>query len=322
MTLSRRAFLASAAAFAAAAPAARAGALRVTGGPAFGSYWRLALAPGADAPAARAAVARVVAGIDAAMSPYRGSSDLGRFNRRVTTDLVPVTPQTAALIRQALALWHETQGAFDPTLGPLTARWGFGPITGGPGGPELLSVEGDALRKARADLTLDLCGIAKGHALDRAVAALDAAGAGDYLLEMGGEVFARGRHPEGRPWQVGVEGGGGALVAVAALEGIVAATSGDAAQGYVVGGRRYGHIIDPATGRPAPPTLASVTVFDPSGARADALATALCAMGRDRAEAFAAAAGIDALLIAREVRGPRLIATGAAAARLLPGSAP
>lgn len=315
MRLTRRTFLA--ATLASTALTARAGATQSIGGPAFGSYWRLTLPGVADTEPVRATVAAVVAEVDRLMSPYRADSDLTRFNTRATTDLVPIAHETARVTRDALALAAETEGAFDPTLGPIVARYGFGPIAGGPGGATLLALEGEALRKARPDLTLDLCGIAKGHALDRAVAALDALGYGRFLIELGGEVFARGAHPEGRPWQVGIEGAEGGLARLATLFDTAAATSGDTQQGYALGQRRYGHVIDPRTGAPASGDLASVTVFHPSAARADALATALFAMGRERAQAFAEANNLDALFLAREGTRLHAIATRSAERRLL-----
>ena len=315
MRLTRRTFLA--ATLASAALPARAAGTQSLGGPAFGSYWRVTLPETADPAPVGTAIAAVVAEVDRLMSPYRPESDLTRFNRRASTDSVPLAPETARVTRAALALAAETEGAFDPTVGPIVARYGFGPISGGPGGAALLALEGDGLRKARADLTLDLCGIAKGHALDRVVAALDALGHEGFLVELGGEVFARGAHPEGRPWQVGVEGAEAGLVRLATLADTAAATSGDTVQGYALGRRRYGHIIDPKTGAPASESLASVTVFHPSAARADALATALFAMGRERAHAFAETRGLDTLLLAREGTRLHAITTGDAGRRLL-----
>ncbi len=283
--MNRRAFLASAAALA--AFPARAGTAS-TGGPAFGSYWRLTLPQAAPVPTAR--ISRIIAEIDAAMSPYR-ASDLTRFNRARTTDLLPLPPETLDVARTALAIATETGGAFDPTVGPLVGRLGFGPIRGAEGRWTGLSAERDGLRKEAPGLTLDLCGIAKGHALDRIATLLDEAGE-PFLLDLGGEVSGRGRHPDGRTWRVLIDGTG----LVARIEDIAVATSGDAVQGYRLGSRSYGHIVDPARGAAAT-GLASVSVFHRSGRRADALATALVAMGRERAAEFAGRTGIEAVLV-------------------------
>jgi thiamine biosynthesis lipoprotein len=170
--------------------------------------------------------------------------------------------------------------------------------------------------KARGALSLDLCGIAKGHALDRMVAACRARGMDDVLVELGGEVVARGRHPSGRAWRVGIErpSPAGGFQHAVALDGAALATSGSAVNGYAYRGRRYSHIIDPATGRPADTRLAGVTVAAPAAMTADALATALYAMGPERGPAFAQESGIEALFIMDDAAE---IATGGFDARIL-----
>lgn len=315
MPLNRRLFLASA--LSCAALPVRAGGTVALGGRAFGSYWRIVLPEGAEAAGAAEVVRGVVARVDAALSPYRAGSELSRVNA-ASAGRIEVSPLTAGLTRSALALAAETGGAFDPTVGPLVARYGFGPIRAGEAGLwRSLSVTGGMVDKAEGAATLDLCGIAKGHALDLIVAGLEALGVRDVLVELGGEVAARGRHPDGRGWQVAVEGAGGAVQAVAALDDVAVATSGDAVQGYGLGGHRYGHVIDPATERPADGGLASVTVFDASAARADALATALFAMGRARAETFAHDHDLAAVLVGRD---GGLTATPGARRRLIAGA--
>ena len=188
------------------------------------------------------------------------------------------------VIREALRVAALTGNAFNPTLGPLVGRYGFGPLTAGfPGFPDEIALAAGALRKARAGLTLDLNGIAKGHALDRLADACSANGINDFLLELGGEVCARGRHPAGRSWQVAIErpGTAGAFQRAVALDGKLA-TSGNGSNGFAQAGRGYSHIMDPATNRPADLAPASVTVAAPAAMTADALATALFAMGSAR----------------------------------------
>jgi thiamine biosynthesis lipoprotein len=98
-----------------------------------------------------------------------------------------------------------TEGAFDPTIGPLVNRFGFGPIHGERAHPADLSVSANGLRKRVPGLTLDLCGIAKGYALDRIIEALPAVGVDSVMFELGGEIRTLGRHPDGRAWQIGIE---------------------------------------------------------------------------------------------------------------------
>lgn len=107
--------------------------------------------------------------------------------------------------RAALDLARASGGVFDPTVGPLVGRFGFGPILTGEPGWALLEADGDSIAKPEGGLTLDLCGIAKGRALDRMVSLLADRGAGDLLIDLGGELASLGQHPDGRPWTIGVE---------------------------------------------------------------------------------------------------------------------
>ena len=153
------------------------------------------------------------------------------------------------------------------------------------------------MRKDIPDLTIDLCGVAKGHALDLAATALSEMGIGEFLLELGGEVFANGMHPSGRPWQIGVERPFANPMTIARVirpSGMALATSGVATQGYSVGQRFYSHLIDPSSGEPVDNEIASVSVLMPTGAAADAYATALMAMGPEAGINFARAESIAA----------------------------
>lgn len=305
MPLTRRHFLALAAA--AVARPAHATGIQTLGGDAFGSYWRGMFSddlPGADV---AGMISRIVTDVDGQMSPYLPGSELSVFNR---AGQAPLSGAVADTTRAALQIAMETGGAFDPTVGPLVARYGFGPIRGDArAGWQALTLTGNLLTREAEGVTLDLCGIAKGHALDRMADALTAAGASDFVLELGGEVIARGQHPEGRPWQVGIEDGAGGLAGVAQPQGMAVATSGLWDQSYRLGGGRYGHIIDPVTGAPAGETLASVSVFHDQAMIADGLATALFVMGADRALAHARETGLAAVLVAQ---GGAVTVTGAA----------
>lgn len=262
--------------------AARAAAVRVHTGPAFGSAWRLVLPDTEEAAAARARLEAVVARVDALMSPYREDSELARFN---ATGSAHISPPTGLVARASLELARDSGGAFDPTAAPLGRRFGFGPPAISPARPAGrhgdISVAGDVLATACEGLSLDLCGIAKGHALDEIVRALDGL---DFLVELGGEVAARGSHPSGRPWYVGIERPGtSVLQRIVEADGRALATSGDGAQGYTVGGRRYAHVLDPRTRTPVNNGVASVSVLAATGLIADGLATAAMVLGPEAA---------------------------------------
>lgn len=324
MILTRRGFLAgSGAAFAATTLRAATPDLLQIEGPAFGASWRVRVAMGADAKAIARAIMRVIKTIDAAMSPFRAGSEISVFNRTKTTDWLPLSPVTLTTIAEAHRIAAQTQGAFDPTLGGLTGRYGFGPINGTPEGAfQGLVLGSDCARKAHVRQTLDLCGIAKGHALDQCTEALRSSGLEAFFIELGGEVAASGLKPDASPWRAAIERplpGPSAPHCLVALRGEALATSGDLTNSYVLAGRRYSHIIDPRHMAPADSALASVSVFAPQAITADALATALFAMGPERGPAFAEQAGIDALFLSRDGTGLREVMKGRFADRIVLG---
>lgn len=267
------------------------------GGPAFGSSWRATLAA-SDAQETARMIGRVLAGVDDCFSPYRPHSALSLFNTAQETGWQVSDAALVEVAKDALEIAGLTDGFFDPTVGPMVGRYGFGPITGRAGRFSEIEVDGGKMRKSAPDLTLDLCGIAKGHALDRVIRALAAEGVESAIIDVGGEVRSLGLHPDGRPWSVAIadpERPGAARRILAPGE-LAVATSGHAANGV----RRRpstSHIIDPLSRRPADQGLLSVTVLDRSAARADALATALCAAGREAGPDLARRLNISALFL-------------------------
>jgi thiamine biosynthesis lipoprotein len=159
-----------------------------------------------------------------------------------------------------------------------------------------------ALRKAAAGVSLDLDGIAPGWAVDRVAERLEGRGIRDYLVEIGGEVRARGESPERRRWRVAVEkplAGERVAQTVIELDNVGVSTSGDYRDFREVDGRRISHTIDPRTGMPVMHGLASVTVVHASVADADAWATALMVAGPEQGMAIARRHGLPVLFIRR-----------------------
>ena len=281
-------------------------------GHAFGTTWRIVGSAGAGLERLRPGLDALFDGIDAEMSPWRPDSAISRFNASVDggnagADLIRVT-------RAALQLAAESEGAFDPTVGPLVARWGFGPIERG-GAPNWrgLRVGTGSIEKFRGNLTLDLCGIAKGRALDQATELARAQGFDDFLFDLGGELCAVGRHPSGRDWQVAVEHPMADQPAPTILHlpvGMAVATSGVGAQSYTLGHRVWGHIMDPATASPVQGRLRSVTVLATDAMTADGWATALFAAGDDNGPALAQARDLSALFLFDEETKLRPVETG------------
>lgn len=293
---------------------AEAKSVQVITGEAFGSTWRAVLPPHAESGMARAVIRSTVQLIDTTMSPFRSGSEIGRFNETGSTDWIPVSAHTAMVASEALSIARRMNGAFDPTVGGLVGRYGFGPIKKRTTENYLgVSVTSTALRKSSSDLTLDLCGIAKGYAVDLISAGLSALGLTDFFLEIGGEVRGKGHHPSGRKWLVGIERpmpGDRLLHCVVGIGSLALATSGDLINSYVAGGRRYGHIINPSHGLPADTGLASVSVLARSAMEADAMATGLFALGSEAGPDRATALELNTLFLVRDGAGFREIMTG------------
>jgi thiamine biosynthesis lipoprotein len=243
------------------------------------------------------------------MSPFRPNTEISRFNAMKSTKSTPVSEPFQNVVAESVRIAALSGGAFDPTVGPLVNRYGFGPIRGEAGG-NLSDIEiGDGtIRKARPEVTLDLCGIAKGYALDRIATALTMLGTNEFVVELGGEVFARGLHPQGRPWRVAIEApipGVGAAQRIVHLDGQALATSGDTVNGFTFAGKRYSHLIDKRWSAPIDGDVASVSVVARNAMQADALATALMVMGPRRGSAFAAKHNISTLMLLRDGDGIR-----------------
>ncbi len=266
--------------------------------------------------------------VDARMSTYRPDSEVSRFSALPLgpdgTASLEVSDETAAVVRLALEVAERSGGAFDPTVGPLVRLWGFGPDPAPDGAPppqelaaardrvgwRALRVEGNRLVKTREGLELDLSAVAKGHAVDAALDRMAELGVSDALVEVGGEVGARGLRPGGVPWRVGIdlprEGSlpGQALQLVVPLSDRALATSGDYRNFRIVEGRRVGHEIDPRSGLPVGHDLASVSVVAPSCALADALATACFVLGPEEGMALVLDwDDVEALLVRRTEEG-------------------
>lgn len=264
-------------------------------------------------------VSDVLNDVDTHMSTWRADSELSLLNDSRNTDWQSMTASTTQVIARALDTSERSGGAFDITVGPLVDLWGFGAgadnTTAGSKpaaqaisqsmarvGHKAIEVDlaANTVRKLNPQARLDLSGIAKGHAVDRVAALLDSAGHDSYLVEVGGELKARGRKPDGSAWRVAIErpsvGRRQAFRAIN-LDNQAIATSGDYRNFFADGGQRYSHSIDPRTGAPVNHQLASVSVVAESTMAADSLSTALMILGPDEAMAFAKTHQIAAHLI-------------------------
>jgi thiamine biosynthesis lipoprotein len=204
-------------------------------------------------------------------------------------------------------------------MGDSVSAWGFGPHQADPQviraalgtarrpTHQVLELDADALRLCKhAQVTLDLCGIAKGYGVDRLMAVLARFGIGDALVGIDGEMRANGLRPDGRPWAVAVERPDHdkrAPLAVLELTDCAVATSGDYRHWVDVGDRRLSHTMDPARGGPLSVSPASVTVLAETCMQADAWATALMVQGTRDGAASARRLNLNALFIDRAEDG-------------------
>lgn len=250
------------------------------------------------------------------MSTYRPQSELSRLNANASREWLSVSAELYTVLAAARQVSVATDGAFDITVGPLVNLWGFGPqarVDQPPSASALaealarvgyrqleLADGPPRVRKARSDLYLDLSAIAKGYAVDQVAALLEAQGMHDYLVDIGGELRARGHNAKGDAWQVGVAlpvANIDDIERVLALTDTGLATSGDYRNYFEYQGRRYSHEIDPATGHPITNDVASVSVLHASCMMADAYATGLMVMGAERGLALAEKRGLKVLFL-------------------------
>lgn len=274
--------------------------------PVMGTLFR-ATATAADPASARRALAAArtaVVRVDSLMSTYRPESEVSRLNAAAGTGAwTRLSAGTAAVLAAALDLARATGGAFDPTVGPLVRAWGF---HGGEGrlpppaevdslralvGWRTVELGGGRARLGLPGGALDFGAIAKGYALDRAVAAMRATGVAGGMVDLGGQVAVFGVPPDGgRGWPIGIRDPRRPedVLGTVVLEAGSAATSGDYERFFEIGGTRYSHVIDPRTGRPVR-GVAQVTAIAPDGTSADGLSTALFVLGPTAGPAWLAA---------------------------------
>jgi len=294
-------------------------------GSAFGTTWSLIVtSPPAELnqAALQTQIDSVLQRIDKQISTYRPDSEISQFNASQSTDWFAVSPEIAKLVEQSGRLSEITNGAFDVTVNPLVKLWKFGPSRKTTATLEIPSAEAikecmekvgyrklltrhetPALKKSNPQLSIDLSSIGEGHALDSIGSLLEARGLKNYLVELGGEVRARGRGPRGTFWRAGIERPehlGRDIECAVELQNSGLATSGNYRNFYVINGKRYAHIIDARTGHPVEHNLAAASVIATESAHAGILSTAMMALGPDDALALAKRENIAVLLLVRK----------------------
>ncbi len=232
------------------------------------------------------------------LSTYIPESELSQFNRQ--DSLAFESPYFLPVLQESRKIYQLTDGAFDPTVGPLVNLWGFGP-----GGPQLKdsvninkllelvdfkAIVFDSLhvKKKKPGMYLDFSAVAKGYGVDVIADFLSARGIENMLVEIGGELVAKGVNERGELWKVGINrpeelGSSNEIFSIIALDNQAMATSGNYRNYYEADGIKISHTINPATGRPVRHGLLSATVLASTCMNADALATAMMVMGVEKA---------------------------------------
>ena len=227
------------------------------------------------------------------LSNWREDSWISRFNAAPAGEFIPAPDHAFQVLALCMELAERSGGALDPTLSPLIELWGFGTRehTRPPSQTEIeaalektgyqkleLDYEKKTALKTRKSVRLNCSAVAKGYAVDLVAQLLEAKGIQNFLINIGGEISARGSSPEGDPWLVGInqpqpDGRIGRPKRTISLLNRSLATSGHSQRAYVINGQRYSHILNAKTGMPAPTHIASATVLAPNCALADGLAT-------------------------------------------------
>jgi len=246
--------------------------------------------------------------LDQCLSLYRNDSEISLFNK--STTWAYQSPYFYPVLKKSAEIYAATNGAFDPTVMPLTEAYRAGKKTGAPWwekkdsllqyvGFSKISFDENSIHKLKDYVRLDFDGIAQGYSVDVLAALLERNGVVDYMVEIGGEVRCKGRK-NGAPWTIAIDHPlhPSSKSSTVQLFNKAATTAGNYRDHYQQNGHMSGHIINPATGLTAPADLLSVTVFADDAITADGYDTAFMVMGLEATKRFLAQhKELDAYLI-------------------------
>jgi len=254
-------------------------------------------------------------GIEDELSVNKEGSQIDAVNAGAGKVAVAVGPDALLILRRDLQLSAWSEGAFDPSVGPLVKLWGIGTDHARlPSPAEIAAAKGlvgwkdIVLDEAAATvflkrerMGLDLGSTSKGFAADEVAALIRAAGVGKAVIDLGGNVLVVGSRPDGKPWRIGLQdpfsGDRGSYLGIASLVDKTMVTSGVYERFFVKDGKRYHHILDTKTGYPVDKGLMSVTVITPKSFDADGFTTTIFALGRERGMALARDRGVDCIIV-------------------------
>lgn len=253
--------------------------------------------------------------IEQKMTINQTGSEIDAVNDQAGQQPVVVSVDTFQVVKSALEYARISSGKFDPTIQPIVALWKIGsPEARVPAPAEIaaklplvgyqavqLDEQIHSIYLPTPGMGLDLGGIAKGYAADEAAAILRASGVKSALISLGGNIYALGHNPNGKAWRIGVqdpENERNSYVAVIEAADETLVTSGAYERYLDANGKRYHHIIDPATGYPAETDVLSSTIVTTRSIDADALSTSVFILGREKGmQLIEQLPGIEAVVI-------------------------
>jgi len=232
--------------------------------------------------------------VEALMSTYLPDSEVSQINNAAGKEAVAVSPELLKVIEEGIRWGEKSDGLFDITIHPLVDLWDFDGEGKSVPNPEAIEdalglvnfrdirITGNKALLTREGMAINLGGIAKGYAVDRAIDILRGL-VPNGIINAGGDLYAFGQREPGHPWVIGLQHPRKPqeVLASFALQNRGVATSGDYQRYFMQKGKRFHHILNPETGMPADGAV-SVTVLANSVMEADALSTAVFVMGADR----------------------------------------
>lgn len=263
---------------------------------------------GRNARQASDAVEHTLREMDARLSLYSETSETALLAQGAGSgEMIAINADTASLLMRAKELSAQSSGAFQLTIGPLSLAWGIsGDSPRVPSSAEIdtllplvdddmLVVEKNAARLCKKGQAIDLGGVAKGAACDRAKAIYEQYHIRSALFWAGGSsIYAHGTKPDGTLWRLGFrdpDGDGMSSLASFEICNAFFATSGGYERYFEQGGERFQHILDPQTGRPAETDIVSIGIMADSGIEADFWSTTLFVQGKEKALQYFASGG-------------------------------
>ncbi|UCE18477.1 MAG: FAD:protein FMN transferase [Gemmatimonadota bacterium] len=253
--------------------------------------------------------------LDHVFSRYLAESEVSSINRNAGRDAVMVSKDVIAVLQRSIHFSEISKGAFDVTVGAVSQLWDF--TSAEPTLPEQARTEeqlehvdygkimmsnGRHVGLSDSGMAIDLGGVAKGYAVDRALQVLKENGVASSLVDAGGDIGLLGSKPDGKLWRIGVQHPRDMqrMIAVIEIDSGSVATSGDYERYFMRDGRRYHHILDPKTGWPARNCM-SATIVTKRAMDADILATAVFVLGPEKGLAFIEGLpGVEGLLLFEE----------------------